>query len=298
MRNRVSRVIGALVPGSLTPTASNSAILPWRATRSTAPGIVPFSESARSICVMRFSRSDDRPTCAGSALGNSSARARVETSTNAKAIAKARMSIPRIVEADCRRCSTDQLWNGMNGSILLGWREPMGGARTEAASNAQRGVLTDSLLVKRTNLVRDPVRIFLQVAWRDRDEGDNQVVRLGNADLRHEGMRRAGRVVEMAAANHGLQHRLAVPVEGEALRLAHDIHRELIGAAGDVRVKLDFRQEYRRDAATVPVLAQTPRAGSAEIRRGGQAMLGAGQDGAQGFLGVEFRAGRGARLAE
>ena len=34
--------------------------------------------------------------------------------------------------------------------------------------------------------------------------------------------------------------------------------------------KLNFRQEHRRDAPAVPVLAQTPRAGFAEIRRGGQ----------------------------
>jgi hypothetical protein len=63
-------------------------------------------------------------------------------------------------------------------------------------------------------------------------------------------------------------------------------------------VKLDFRQEHRCDAATVPVLSQTPRAGSGHIRRGGQAIFGAGQNGAQGFLGVESGTGRGARLAE
>jgi hypothetical protein len=67
-----------------------------------------------------------------------------------------------------------------------------------AASDAQRGVLTDDLLVERTDLVRNPVRIFLQVARRDRDEGDLPVVRFGNADLRHEGMRRAGCVTAVA----------------------------------------------------------------------------------------------------
>ena len=111
-------------------------------------------------------------------------------------------------------------------------------------------------------------------------------------------MRRAGRVVEMAAASHRRQQRLAIFIEGKAIRFAHDIHRELIGAAGDVRVKLDLRQEYRRDAAAVPVLAQTPRARSAEIRCGGQAIFRAGQNGAQGFLGVEVGTGRGTGLAE
>ena len=72
-------------------------------------------------------------------------------------------------------------------------------ARTPAAAalNARRGVLTDNLLVQHANLVRDAVRVFVQVARRDRDEGDFPVVRLGHADLRHEGVRRAGRVVEM-----------------------------------------------------------------------------------------------------
>jgi hypothetical protein len=72
----------------------------------------------------------------------------------------------------------------------------------------------------------------------------------------------------------------------------------LIGAAGDVCVKLDFRQEHRRHAAAVPILAKTPRAGSGQIRRGGQAIFSAGQNGAQSFLGIEFGSGRGARLAE
>jgi hypothetical protein len=167
-------------------------------------------------------------------------------------------------------------------------------SRAGAALNAQRGVLTDNLLVKRPNLVRDAVRVFLQVARRNRDERNFPVVRFGNADVRNEGMRRAGRVVEMTATNHRRQHRLAIFVDGKAFRLANDIHRELIGAAGDVCVKLDFRQEHRRYAAAVPILAKTPRAGSGQIRRGGQAIFSAGQNGAQSFLGIEFGSGRGA----
>src|SRR4029453_2384947 len=58
-------VIGALVSGSRVPTASNRASLPWRATSSTAPGIVPFSTSALNLAVIRARRSADSPTCSG-----------------------------------------------------------------------------------------------------------------------------------------------------------------------------------------------------------------------------------------
>ena len=76
---------------------------------------------------------------------------------------------------------------------------------------------------------------------------------------------------EMAAANHRRQHRLAVVVDGKAFRLAHDIHQELIGAAGDVCVKLDLRQEHRRDAAAVPVGSGRDATGRGRsVRRGGR----------------------------
>src|SRR5215813_14149733 len=65
MRKIVSFVIGTLVAGSRTPTASKKAILPWRATRTTAPGMIFLSMSALSESVMRWRRSDERPTCSG-----------------------------------------------------------------------------------------------------------------------------------------------------------------------------------------------------------------------------------------
>src|SRR6266850_4535611 len=68
MRKIASFVMGALLCGSSTPTLSNSAILPCRATSRIAPGIWPFSESVRSVVTMRPSRSDDRPTCSGLTL--------------------------------------------------------------------------------------------------------------------------------------------------------------------------------------------------------------------------------------
>src|SRR5439155_20983951 len=68
MRKIASFVIGAFVAGSSTPTLSNSAIRPCRATRRMAPGIWPFCESLRSVVTMRPSRSDDRPTCSGLTL--------------------------------------------------------------------------------------------------------------------------------------------------------------------------------------------------------------------------------------
>src|SRR5262245_8210435 len=69
MRKITSGVIGAFVAGSRTPTVSNTATLPWRATRRIAPGMTPFSASARSIAVILLSRPADRPTCSGLALG-------------------------------------------------------------------------------------------------------------------------------------------------------------------------------------------------------------------------------------
>ncbi len=133
---------------------------------------------------------------------------------------------------------------------------------------------------------------------RDRDEGDFPVVRFGNADLRHEGMRRARRVVEMAAANHRLQHRLA-------LSSRRSLPPRPRHTSGTDRCGWRCACEARPSAGTPP--RRRSRAGSgrdptgrARVRsqRGGQAILGAGQNGAQGFLGVEFGTGRGARLAE
>src|SRR2546428_7944552 len=68
MRKIASFVIGALLCGSSTPTLSNSAIRPCRATRRMAPGLWPFWGSWRRVVTMRRSRSDDRPTCSGLTL--------------------------------------------------------------------------------------------------------------------------------------------------------------------------------------------------------------------------------------
>src|SRR3989449_11470023 len=68
MRKIASFVIGAFAAASSTPTVSKSAILPWRATSRMAPGIWPFSESARSVVTIRPRRSDDSPTCSGLTL--------------------------------------------------------------------------------------------------------------------------------------------------------------------------------------------------------------------------------------
>src|SRR5258705_10906855 len=69
MRKIESLVIGALVAGSRTPTVSKYAILPWRATRTIAPGMTRLSTSALSMSMTRCRRSEDRPTCSGRTLG-------------------------------------------------------------------------------------------------------------------------------------------------------------------------------------------------------------------------------------
>src|SRR2546425_4419444 len=68
MRKIASFVIGALLCGSSTPTLSNSAIRPCRATRRMAPGICACCEAWRSVVPTGPSRSDDRPTCSGLTL--------------------------------------------------------------------------------------------------------------------------------------------------------------------------------------------------------------------------------------
>src|SRR6266508_1361531 len=77
MRKIESLVIAALVLGSRTPTASNSATLPWRATSTTAPGITPLSTSALNVAVSLLSRSEDSPTCSGLAVGRLCASTKV-----------------------------------------------------------------------------------------------------------------------------------------------------------------------------------------------------------------------------
>ena len=52
---------------------SKYATLPWRAIISTAPGMVPLAMSSLSHCVIRSSRSAERPTSAGLASGRSCA---------------------------------------------------------------------------------------------------------------------------------------------------------------------------------------------------------------------------------
>src|SRR5262245_22560441 len=69
MRKIASFVIGALVAGARTPTVSKKAILPCRATRTMAPGMIRLSTSAFSTSVIFWRRSDESPTCSGLTLG-------------------------------------------------------------------------------------------------------------------------------------------------------------------------------------------------------------------------------------
>src|SRR5882672_7956514 len=89
MRKMASFVIGALVAGSRMPTLSNSASLPCRATSRTAPGICPFSESARSVATRRPSCSDDRPTCSGLTLDSVCAWTSVTAVNRSSAVSSA-----------------------------------------------------------------------------------------------------------------------------------------------------------------------------------------------------------------
>src|SRR5712691_8061255 len=100
MRKIASLVIGAFVAGSSTPTASKYATLPCRATSSTAPGIIPFSTPARSVAVMRSSRSVDRPTCSGLARGRLWAAAPAAVTTHSSAATAA--SVLRVMDARSR----------------------------------------------------------------------------------------------------------------------------------------------------------------------------------------------------
>jgi hypothetical protein len=96
------------------------------------------------------------------------------------------------------------------------------------------------------DVLRDAMRDFLQVARCDRDDGDFPVVRLGHADFRQEGVRRAGALWKWPPSTTGVGNGLPFS-SMESLPPPNDIHRELIGAAGALCVKLDFRQEHRRD---------------------------------------------------
>src|SRR5215475_13048104 len=69
MRKMASLVMGALLEGSRTPTESNRTILPWRATRRTAPGITPLSTSLLIAAMTRPRRSEESPTASGFAVG-------------------------------------------------------------------------------------------------------------------------------------------------------------------------------------------------------------------------------------
>jgi hypothetical protein len=75
MRKIASGGIGAFELLSRKPTVSKYAIRPFRATTTTAPGIRPRSTSARRICPMRSSLSDESPTSSAFARGSGSAAA-------------------------------------------------------------------------------------------------------------------------------------------------------------------------------------------------------------------------------
>ena len=81
-----------------------------------APGIVPSLNPLAGVCMIQFRRSDDRPTCAGSPLAiGPSARSRT-TPTQEQLLWHDR-HFPRIVEADFRCYSIDELLNGKNASV-------------------------------------------------------------------------------------------------------------------------------------------------------------------------------------
>src|SRR4051812_48233667 len=100
MRKIASLDIGALVSGSITPTDSKYATLPLRTIIVTAPGIVPLVISPLSHCVMRSSRSAERPTSAGFAIGRFCA-ASVARDAKTRTNERARAFTARIVFLPC-----------------------------------------------------------------------------------------------------------------------------------------------------------------------------------------------------
>src|ERR1700674_4344069 len=71
IRKIASVFIGACFSRSRKPNASKKASFPWRAIRTTAPGISPFSTPIRKASLTRPSRSDEKPRSSGlSHFGN------------------------------------------------------------------------------------------------------------------------------------------------------------------------------------------------------------------------------------
>ncbi len=62
----------------------------------------------------------------------------------------------------------------------------------------------------------------------------------------------------MIAAHHGRQQRLPIGTNRKCVRLSHDIHWELIGAAPCVLMQLDPWEEDSGDPSAVLVSAETP----------------------------------------
>src|SRR4051794_35314373 len=133
MRKIASLDIGALVSGSITPTDSKYATLPLRTIIVTAPGIVPLVISPLSHCVMRSSRSAERPTSAGFAVGRFCA-ASVARDAKTRTNERARAFTARIVFLPCGGGG----FRGGGGAPRLGGRVS-GRARRERARESLGG---------------------------------------------------------------------------------------------------------------------------------------------------------------
>src|SRR5437867_6753210 len=91
--------IGAPVPGSRWPRLSKYAILPLRATRTTAPGYRPRATSAFSTWVTRASLSEESPTSSGFAVASASAQTRdVKTIPRSAAMRDASLAMASLLE--------------------------------------------------------------------------------------------------------------------------------------------------------------------------------------------------------
>src|SRR5271168_2055858 len=75
IRNRASGRIGLPASRSSMPCDLNHATLPWRTTSVTAPATRLSSMLRCTVALMRSSRSDERPTASGLAVGRSCATA-------------------------------------------------------------------------------------------------------------------------------------------------------------------------------------------------------------------------------
>src|SRR5438132_9720275 len=85
MRNMVEVDIRYFDCRSMTPCADRWTILPLRATTVTAPAMSPAAILRWIICVIRCSRSDERPTSSGLVVGDEAAMTITDASDTASA---------------------------------------------------------------------------------------------------------------------------------------------------------------------------------------------------------------------